>query len=69
MPPLEVPSRRVARMHSELWFDVGSLLRPRLAVTRLALQRGTRSNLLMAALLSGEHEIPESYDELMGVAS
>lgn len=36
--------------------------------SHLARLRVLRSNML-AALLSGEHEIPESYDELMGAAS
>lgn len=57
MPPLEVQDAWLQALDA-MWEVVAAR-----SVTVSALQR-TRSNLLKA-LLSGEHEIPESYDELM----
>ena len=61
MPSLEVQASWLDALDS-MWESVGAR-----SATVSALQR-TRAHLL-AALMSGEHEIPESYDELMGVAS
>lgn len=61
MPPLEVQDAWLVAL--DAWWEVVAAG----SVTVLALRR-TRSDLL-AALLSGEHVIPDSYDELMGVAS
>lgn len=62
-----VPTHSVERMHE--WadrFDVMDIARQLMARQVVSL-RTLRSNLL-TALLSGEHEIPESYDELIGDA-
>lgn len=64
--PIDLPSLAAQREY----VDRCEALRSCIAVTAEEHDslRGMRSALLMA-LLSGEHEIPKSYDELMGVAS
>ena len=64
--PVALPPESTQHRWAQAWIALrGS---ERRAATSLADLRTLRSNLL-TALLSGEHEIPESYDELIQEAS
>lgn len=62
---LEVPDPREGGDIEPIRFARAAAVRAQAAVAHLRALRGN----LLTVLLSGEHEIPESYDELMGVAS